>query len=185
MSSPRAWYDLLDPELFAITARDGADESGMIATWVMSATLSHDAARIVVALSPENHTAELIRATGRFVVHLLAEDQHELVPKLGLRSGKEDHRKLDGITMTPSPAGVAILAGTCGWSECEVLERVEITERLVLVARVTREEVDASKKPLTLSKAFERLPGDVVEACKRQFQDDARRDREKISARGP
>lgn len=182
LSERRSLFASIDPQLFLITARNGDRESGMIATWVMSATLLDDRARVIVAMSPRGLTAELIGASKRFVLHLLAEGQHELVPHFGLESGR-DHDKLAaleaaGIHVSRVPCGLAVIRGVAGFAECEVLERIDVADRAIFVAGIVAEEVDETCVPLTLGAAYRALPPDVADACEEQRRQDGLRDAE-------
>jgi hypothetical protein len=47
-------------EIFLITTSDDSRPSGMIITWVTSASLIPDDKRIVLVLSPHNHTTQML-----------------------------------------------------------------------------------------------------------------------------
>jgi flavin reductase (DIM6/NTAB) family NADH-FMN oxidoreductase RutF len=166
----------LDAPLFLLTAHHEGVESGMIATWVMSSTLREDRSRIVAVLSPDGLTAELIKASRRFVLHLLCREQLELVPHFGLQSGR-DTDKFSRLVFSRSPHRLPILHGTCGWSECEVLDTFESADRLVVMATGRQHQVSEARTHLTLNEAYELLPEDVVAQCEAQRKRDGANDR--------
>ncbi len=170
-------FALTNHELWVVTARDGERRAGQLATWLLPATLVPDRPRVVALLSPENHTHGLVRASGGFALSLLAEGQEALVPHFGLRSGRELD-KLAGVELdAPSPAGLPLLAGTCGWAECAILDALDGGDRIVYLAEVTAQRLHAGRRPLRKQEAFARLPADVVAALRAKAARDGERDR--------
>jgi flavin reductase (DIM6/NTAB) family NADH-FMN oxidoreductase RutF len=149
----------------------------MIATWVMSTTLAEDRPRILTVLSPGGYTLELIRRSRRFVAQLLSEGQEALIPRFGLHSGR-DFDKLSDLSVSRTRSGLAIVDGCAGWAECKVLEEVFVWERVILFSTAAGESACAIDKPaLTLGRAYEVLPPEVVEAMEAQRRRDGLRDR--------
>lgn len=170
-------FSLTNHELFVVTAHDGDRRGGQIASWVLPATLVPDRPRAVVLLSPTNHTHDLIRASGRFALNLLAEGQEALVPRFGLRSGRELD-KLAGVALDPpSPAGLPLLAGSCGWAECALLDALDGGDRIIHLVEVTAQRVHAGRRPLRKREAFARLPPAEVAALQEKARRDGERDR--------
>lgn len=173
-------FSLSNHELYVVTARDGARTGGQIASWVLPATLAPDRPRAVVLLSPANHTHELVRASGRFALNLLAEGQELLVPHFGLRSGRELD-KLAGVPQLPaSPAGLPLLEGSCGWAECAILDALDGGDRIVYLAELTSGALFPAREPLRKQQAFARLPAEQVAALREKARRDGERDRERI-----
>jgi flavin reductase (DIM6/NTAB) family NADH-FMN oxidoreductase RutF len=169
MSSP---FDLVDCPVFALTCRHEDREDAMIATWVMSVTLIESRSRVLATLTPGHLSTELITASKRFAVHLLAEGQHELIPRLGLHSGRDGDKLKSFDALSRTHSGLAIIPGTCGWAECEVLSSFEVADRVILAATVRDERQFSGKRPLTISAAYRALPKSVVEACEAQRRRD-------------
>ena len=78
-------FSLTNHEVFLITASNGDERSGFIATWVLPASLLPDTPRMMCLVSPLNYTWELIQKSGTFVLHLLDEHQLELLPSFALK----------------------------------------------------------------------------------------------------
>src|SRR5438552_135293 len=96
-----AW---LDQEVWLVTAQAADRRSGLIATFVNQASIVPDLPRVLVALSKQHFTWELVEASGAFALHLLAEEQIELVWRFGLESGR-DTDKLAGLSVTTAVTG--------------------------------------------------------------------------------
>jgi flavin reductase (DIM6/NTAB) family NADH-FMN oxidoreductase RutF len=170
-------FSLTNHELHVVTARDGERRGGQLASWVLPATLVPDRPRAVVLLSPANHTHDLIRASGRFALSLLAEGQEALVPHFGLRSGRELD-KLAGVALDPpSPAGLPLLAGSCGWAECGILDALDAGDRIIYLAEVTAQQVHPGRQPLRKQEALARLPPAEAAALREKARRDGERDR--------
>jgi flavin reductase (DIM6/NTAB) family NADH-FMN oxidoreductase RutF len=172
MGSP---FTQIDPQLYAITARDGDREDAMIATWILELSLADDRGRLLVALTPDHLTTELILKSRRFVVNVLAEGQQGLIARLGLKSGHETN-KLEGVDLPRTESGLALLPGTCGYAECEVLKKMEIADRVIIAAVIREQKHNPGKRPMTLGAAYRALPKQIVEACEEQRKHDGERD---------
>ena len=155
------FFSLTNHEIYLVGARDGARDNAMIATWVIPATLATGRMRLVVALSVSNLTTEMIASTGRFALQMLADDQLELLPRLGLPSGR-DVDKLAGLSLARTPAGLPVAEGGCGWAECEVVGRLDSGDRVITLADVVAQRDGPGRAPLRKVAAFERLPAEVV-----------------------
>jgi|GEM_PF-994021 flavin reductase (DIM6/NTAB) family NADH-FMN oxidoreductase RutF len=178
-----ALFSLTNHEIYLLSVRDdapdNAQDNAMIITWVVPATLVPDMPRVLVVLSTENLSTEIIGKTGQFCLQMLAEGQHELLGKFGLRSGREED-KLAGHKIERSPGGLALFAGTCGWAECRVLDEMNGGDRMIYLAEVVAQHVDGSRRPLRKVEAFSKLPLKVSMALGEKRLLDGARDRELI-----
>ncbi len=161
-------------DIHLITARDGDRMNGQIATWIMPATLAPERGRLVVVLSPMNHTHSLIEATGRFAVQMLAAEQHALLPRFGLHSGR-DVDKFAGMDLAFTPLGLPLLPDGCGWAECVVVAVVDTGDRRVCIADVTAEGGGSGTQPLRKAEAFAlQLPDVRAQLLEKARQDGIR-----------
>lgn len=174
-----ALFSLTNHEIYLLSVRDGERDNAMIITWVVPATLVPDLPRVLVVLSRENFSTEIIGKTGTFCLQMLAEGQHELLGKFGLHSGR-DEEKLAGYEIQRSPGGLALLAGTCGWAECRVLDQMDGGDRMIYLAEVVAQHVDGNHRPLRKVEAFSRLPIKVSLALGEKRLLDGVRDRKLI-----
>lgn len=174
-TKPRGPLALTDHELFVVMARHGDAVNGAIVTWLIPATLVADRPRIVAALSVHNYTWELIAHSGRFVAQMLAEGQHDLVERFGLRSGR-DVDKLHGLPTEPGPDGIPLVVGTCGWMACRVAATVDCGDRQIVVADVYDQRAEVGRRPLRKRAAFAQLPAEVADALQAKADADGVRD---------
>jgi flavin reductase (DIM6/NTAB) family NADH-FMN oxidoreductase RutF len=156
-----SFFSLTNHELYVLTARQGDRMSGQIATWILPCTLAPSKGRLVAIISPLNYTHELMAATGRFTVQMLAHDQAHLVPRFGLQSGR-DTNKFEGLDPDFTPSGLPLLRGTCGWAECVIRSAVDTGDRRVYVADIIAEHREPGKLPLRKDAAFAAQPPDIL-----------------------
>jgi flavin reductase (DIM6/NTAB) family NADH-FMN oxidoreductase RutF len=146
-----AW---MDREVWLVAARSAERRGGLIATFVNPATIVPDLPRVVVGLGNQHHTRELVEASGCFALHLLSENNLELVWQFGLVSGR-DHDKFATLEPTAGPTGSPLLGSTVGWLDCRVETRLDIGGRTLYVAEVVEGQVTNFAPPLTTSRLME------------------------------
>src|SRR2546429_2995895 len=76
----------LTSPVVAITAERGGTRNGMIADSAVRASIVPAIPRLSVYIHKFNYSHDLIFETGRFVLHLLRDDQFELIHRLRLSS---------------------------------------------------------------------------------------------------
>ncbi len=173
-----AW---LDREVWVLTAQSGDRRSAMIATLVDQASIVPEFPRVLVALSKQHFTMELVEASRAFALHLLSEEQIELVWRFGLESGREQD-KMAGMTVTTGGSGSPLLAEAIGWLDCRVEAQLDIGDRILYVAEVLEGQVTNFAPPLTTKKMMERTPSSRLTQMQRQRQQDTFRDAEAIQS---
>jgi flavin reductase (DIM6/NTAB) family NADH-FMN oxidoreductase RutF len=156
-------FEHTDHEVFVITAAHEGREGGQIATWVLPGSLIPDQPRVVAVLSPLNATFDLIWQSRRFAVTLLDEEQVELLPHFGLRSGRELD-KLAGVPLHRTASGLPVPAGSCGFADCRLVSSLDGGDRMICLADVVEQRVAPAARPLRLREALRRLPADQRQA---------------------
>ncbi|MCM1981300.1 flavin reductase family protein [Lyngbya confervoides] len=170
-------FQLTNPEIYVVTTAQGDQLAGQVATWVSLASLVPDQPRVALVLSPCTHTSSLLRGRGSFVLQMLAADQAPLLERFGLYSGY--HRpKFADLEITHSDQGLPILPGTCGWAVCEVVEHVDLGDRVVWIANVSQQVCYPDRLPLRRAEALAQLPDSVRQQLLAQRQADIERDRQ-------
>jgi flavin reductase (DIM6/NTAB) family NADH-FMN oxidoreductase RutF len=154
-------FNLTNPEIYVITAAHEGQVSGQVATWVTLAALVPERLRVVTILSPRNFTFGLVRESKRFVLHLLAQGQQDWLPLFGLYSMREVD-KFAGIAIAKTADGIPIVPDTCGWAECQIVQEVDLGDRVIFIADVVHHQVFAERKPLCRIEAMAGLPPEVV-----------------------
>src|SRR5256886_9096843 len=79
----------LTSPVVAITSERGGKRNGMIADSAVRASIVPAIPRVSVYVHKFNYSHDLIFETGHYVLHLLRDDQFELIHRLGFTSGRE------------------------------------------------------------------------------------------------
>src|SRR5438128_10900227 len=109
----------LTSPVVAITAERGGTRNGMIADSAVRASIVPAIPRLSVYIHKFNYSHDLIFETGRFVLHLLRDDQFELIHRLGFASGRTGD-KLADVPHRLGTLGVPVLDDCYAHFECRV-----------------------------------------------------------------
>ncbi len=122
-AEPDEAYEILrtlSSPLVAITTRRGDDVNGMIANSAIRASLVPGRQRVANYVFKTRLTHEFLVETGRYVVHLLARDQWEVIRDLGFESGREREKLRDVEHGLIGPWRLPVIEGCVAWMRCEV-----------------------------------------------------------------
>ena len=167
-----AW---LDREVWLVTAQAGRRRGGLIATFVSQASIVPDMPRMLLGVAKEHYTWKLIEASGAFALHLLGEEQIDLVWRFGLESG-HDVDKLADLNWQPGPTGSPLLENAIGCLDCRVETKLDIGDRTLYLAEVVQGQVGQFGPPLTQKRLVQLAPADRLNDLKRRLQHDSVRD---------
>jgi flavin reductase (DIM6/NTAB) family NADH-FMN oxidoreductase RutF len=172
-------FACLDREVWLLTAQAGDRRGGLIATFVSQASIVPDLPRVLVGLAVGHYTHELVEASRSFALHLLSEEQIDLVWRFGLESGR-DQDKLANMNIVLGATGSPLLEDTIGWLDCRVETQLEIGDRTVYVAEVVEGKVNNFGPPLTTRRLMERTPSPRLTQMQRSRHYDSYRDAQAI-----
>jgi flavin reductase (DIM6/NTAB) family NADH-FMN oxidoreductase RutF len=119
---PDEMYELLrnlTSPVVAITSERGGKRNGMISDSAVRASIAPTVPRLSVYIHKFNFSHDLIFETGRFVLHLLRDDQFDLVHRLGFVSGRA-RDKLGDIPHHLGTLGAPVLDECYAHFECRV-----------------------------------------------------------------
>jgi flavin reductase (DIM6/NTAB) family NADH-FMN oxidoreductase RutF len=162
----------LDRELWLITASDGTNLGGLIATHVSMASIVPSLPRVIVGIARQHRTCELIEASGAFGLHLVGEEHLDWTLRFGLQSSRVAN-KFDGLQHRPGLSGAPLLAGALGWLDCRVEARFETGDRTIYLAEIVAAQAPQSPRVLTTRRWLELLPNDVRDRASEQRRSDA------------
>jgi flavin reductase (DIM6/NTAB) family NADH-FMN oxidoreductase RutF len=183
-AASNALFELLDCELWLVTAGDESKRGGLIATFVSQASIVPELPRVIVGIARQHHTWELIEARNAFALHLLAEEHLDWVWRFGLHSGREVD-KFEGLSWEPGRTGSPLLkdplrpdaslraSEVLGWLDCRVEARLETGDRTVYLAEVVEAAVRRPGQPLTVRRLLQLAPKSMLAQLKAQLQHDA------------
>jgi flavin reductase (DIM6/NTAB) family NADH-FMN oxidoreductase RutF len=177
--SASALWGHLDPAVWLVTSQAASQRGGLIATFVNQASIVPEMPRVLVGLAKQHHTWELVEASGAFALHLLAEEQLDLVWRFGLKTGRETN-KMEGLILRNGATGSPLLANVLGWLDCRVEAQLDIGDRTVYLAEVLEAEQVHSGTVLTLKRLSEIAPLDKLQELKKLMARDSEVDAEAI-----
>ena len=152
-SNPQDALALFDRAAWIITAASGETRSGLVATFVNSASLVPTLPRLAVGIACHHRTWELIRASRAFAAHLVDEDACELVWRFGLASGRSVD-KFAGLAWRAGQTGSPILEDALTSLDCTVEAELEIGDRTIFVGDVVSGGIHRPGVPLMASRLF-------------------------------
>src|SRR5437660_9522850 len=109
----------LTSPVVAITSERGGTRNGMIADSAVRASIVPAIPRVSVYIHKFNYSHDLIFESRRFVLHLLRDDQLELLHRLGFASGRT-RDKLAGLPHRSGTLGLPVLDDCYAHFECRV-----------------------------------------------------------------
>jgi flavin reductase (DIM6/NTAB) family NADH-FMN oxidoreductase RutF len=149
-----AVFQLIDRELWIVTAASPTARGGLLASWVMQSSLDQVKPMVAAGIASNHFTAELIDDAGSFGLHLIAADQVELALRFAMRSGR-DFDKLAGLELLPIASSAPILADCIAWLECRVVKAFDTGDRRYYWADVTAGDIhDPGVRPMRESQLF-------------------------------
>jgi flavin reductase (DIM6/NTAB) family NADH-FMN oxidoreductase RutF len=169
----------LDREVWLVTAQTDHSRGGLIATFVNPASIVPDVPRMLVGLSRQHYTWELVEQSNAFALHLLNERHLEWVWRFGLQTGR-DRDKLQGLRVRKVSTGSPVLEDAIGWLDCRVESKMEVGDRTVYLAEVVQGGVTHFAPPLTFQRLLQIAPPAQLAELKRQLHQDSEVDAEAI-----
>lgn len=135
MSSYGPLLSQLWTPLVAVSAAHGGRASAQIAVSAHGASIVPDRPRVLVLLWKTNLTHDLVQESSAFALHLLRDDQDELVHRLGFVSGR-DTEKLAGLAWHAGATGSPVLEDCLGHVECRVVNAMDGGDMTAFLADV-------------------------------------------------
>jgi flavin reductase (DIM6/NTAB) family NADH-FMN oxidoreductase RutF len=165
--------------LVSVGCSRGSHLNAQISVSTFGASIVPDQPRLLCVLYKANFTHELVTEKGSFSVCILAENQIDLVPKLGFVSGRHED-KLAGLDVDLTPKGNPILRGGLGWLECETIEQFDLGDATCFLAAVGAFERIKTGEPLSWAKVRLILPPEWLEQWGRKIEADIQRSRQSM-----
>ena len=156
-------YELLrtlTTPIAAVTSKRGDTLNGMIVNSGLRASLSDVKARVSVYVHKFNHSHDMIFESGRFVLHVLDEDQIDVVAALGFRSGR-DNDKLAAIDYEIGKTGLPVLSGCHCYFECSVVNVMDTGASTLFLGAVEHSGATPHTSPLTPARLRTAMPEDL------------------------
>jgi flavin reductase (DIM6/NTAB) family NADH-FMN oxidoreductase RutF len=130
--------------LFILTVRNGAEETGMLVSWVQQC--SFDPPRLTIAIRQGRDVLEWLKDGAPFVLNVLPEGAKSLIGHFG-RGFELGAAAFNGIKLARAREAAPVLADAHAFLGCRVLDRVDAGDHVVLIAQVHSGAVLNDGKP--------------------------------------
>ncbi|MGH7505103.1 MAG: flavin reductase family protein [Longimicrobiales bacterium] len=150
----------------AVTTSAEGQRNGMIANSAQRASLVPSIPRVTLYISKTNRSHDLVYTSGLLAVHLLRQDQWELIWRLGLVSGR-DADKLAGLEVRQGDTGCPYLTDCIAAFECHVSNAMDAGAATFFLADVVTVHEGTAGPVMTSTFFREHMPPDR----KRQYED--------------
>ncbi len=163
--------------LVAVGCGLGDRLNAQISVSTFGASIVPDRPRILSVLYKANFTHDLVQEKGSFAISVLAKEQVDVIPKLGLVSGR-DGDKLHRLETTVTRDGNPFLRRSLGYLECETIEAFDLGDATCFLAAVVGSARLRDGDPLTWAEARTRLSAEALDRWSRKIAGDIERSRE-------
>ncbi len=141
-------FALLDRPVWVVTAADGPRRGGLLATFVMQASIDSERPTIMVGLGTGHFTTELVLASKALAAHLLAPSQVEVALNFALGSGR-NRDKLAELAVRTEQSGAPVLSESLAWFDCQVFHSLNTGDRVYVWADMLAAGGCGKEAPLT------------------------------------
>lgn len=132
--------------IFILTVRQGDQETGMLASWVMQAGFEPPA--VTVAVKTGRYVEEWITAGALFNLNVVAADQKNFLAHFG-RGFEPGEPAFEGLDVQRCSRNVPILTEALGHLECGPVNHVDSTDHRIFLAEVTGGRLAHELTPMT------------------------------------
>jgi flavin reductase (DIM6/NTAB) family NADH-FMN oxidoreductase RutF len=161
---------LLASPVVAVTSVSGARLNGMILDSAIRASISPQVPRISVYVHKWHLSHDYIWETGVYGLHLLRQDQFDLIHRLGFASGR-DQDKLAGLAYTTGPLGVPLLDDCRAGFECRVVNTMDAGASTCFLADIVATYPKSGGNVMTADYFRANLPAEWREEFARNYRE--------------
>lgn len=127
------------------TATSDGRRNANIAMWLTQTAMGGK--MLCVALDKTDHTLELVQESGLLNVSLLAEDQTNLISRLGRKSGR-DTDKFKNLAFEMDERGCPYLTEAVGYVQCKVRDYADGGDHTIVICEVLKQIILHPDKPV-------------------------------------
>jgi flavin reductase (DIM6/NTAB) family NADH-FMN oxidoreductase RutF len=131
--------------LYVLSVRQGDEETGMLASWVMQA--GFEPPMVTVALRRGRMVTEWLTAGAPFVLNLLSQQQKAMLGHFG-RGFDRGEPAFEGLDLQRTAQGLPVLAGAVGHLECMPVNHLDSADHRVFLAEVIGGRLLNEERPL-------------------------------------
>lgn len=119
--------------VYLITTKLGDAQSAMTAVWVSQ--ISKDPMQVMLGLTPDGATTQMLLASGIFAINVLAPAHKDLAYALG-RSTSSESNKFEGLQIESRVTGAPILSDAIAYLDCRLTSHTPLGSHLAVTAEV-------------------------------------------------
>jgi flavin reductase (DIM6/NTAB) family NADH-FMN oxidoreductase RutF len=131
--------------IYVLTAKNGPQETGMLASWVMQA--GFEPPMVSVAIKQGRDVAQWLRGGQPFVLNVVGHGQIKTLKHFA-RGFAADEPAFTGIAIERSAADVPILTEALGYLECEPTGSMDSGDHHIFLARITGGNLARDEEPM-------------------------------------
>jgi len=162
-------FRLLASPVVALTTAWQGRSNGMISDSAMRASISPKVPRVSVYVHKWHFSHDLIWQSGGFVMHLLRQDQLDLVHRLGFVSGR-DRDKLAEVPHRSGVTGMPVLEDCYAAFECRVVNTMDTGYSTHFLGDVLETHLKAKGPVLTAAHFRAHMPQAWQEAWMQNYR---------------
>jgi flavin reductase (DIM6/NTAB) family NADH-FMN oxidoreductase RutF len=130
--------------IYVLTTCHRKTINGMIASWVSQA--SYDPPLVMVAVHPNRLSHRLIQKSGTFALHLLYQNQKDLLSRF---KGPDPKAKFADLEWSKGKTGCPILKDCLGYLDCRLKAMLQPGNHTLFIGEVLDAQLIAHEQPLT------------------------------------
>ena len=129
-----------------VTLGLGGVENGLTVSWLTQ--VSHEPPMVAFSIAKTHYSRGVLDDNPVFVVNILKHDQMDVATHFA-KASVEGEDKIDKFPTRPAANEAPILTDSLACLECEVDQRVEVGNHLLVIGKVTGGEILNDAEPLT------------------------------------
>jgi flavin reductase (DIM6/NTAB) family NADH-FMN oxidoreductase RutF len=132
------------PSAVTVITTFASDGTPAGATLSAVTSLSMTPALMLACFDQHSDTLKAVRATGRFLIHVLADGQQELA----LAFAKKGNDKFLGLSWAKGPLGLPRFGGSAVTIACRLHDTIPGGDHAIVIGEITEIDIDSARPPL-------------------------------------
>lgn len=132
------------PSAVTVITAFAADGSPAGATLSAVTSLSMTPALMLACFDHRSDTLQAVQATGRFLIHVLADGQQDLA----LAFAKKNSEKFLGVAWAKGPLGLPHFADSAVTIACKLHDTIPGGDHAIVIGEIAEIDIDRARRPL-------------------------------------
>lgn len=134
-----------------VTVGLGGTENGLTISWLSQ--VSFDPPMLMFAIDKNHYSAELVEDVPSFVVNLLSAEQMPMAAHFA-KPSMSDRAKIEEYETRQTATGLAILSDALAYFECDVVDRHEAGDHILVIGEISDAGILNDAEPLTTAQGM-------------------------------